>query len=91
VITFLLLAFVPIGISAARYYWMGEGRGNWQTADRSSAGSIFGVHTWIVVKEQGANFLKTYFPSANVNDSSHVFAYSAINCSSISWSSVAMI
>ena len=77
-ITFLLLVFVPIGISAGRYYWMGEGRGNWQTADRSSAGllppaashpdavirvfaartvrwrSIFAVHTWIVVKEQGA-------------------------------------
>jgi hypothetical protein len=40
VITFLLLVFVPIGISAARYYWMGEGRGNWQTADRSSAGLL---------------------------------------------------
>jgi hypothetical protein len=60
VITFLLLAFVPIGISAARYYWMGEGRGNWQTADRSSAGSIFGVHTWIVVKEQGAASYSRY-------------------------------
>jgi hypothetical protein len=84
VITFLLLVFVPIGISAARYYWMGEGRGNWQTADRSSAGllppaashpdavirvfaartvrwrSIFAVHTWIVVKEQGAASYSRY-------------------------------
>jgi hypothetical protein len=34
VIIFLLLIFVPIGVSAARYFWMGDGRGNWQTADR---------------------------------------------------------
>jgi hypothetical protein len=75
---FLLLIVVPIGISAGRYYWVGDHRGNWQTADRASAGllpaasshpealirvyaartvrwrSIFAVHTWIVVKEQGA-------------------------------------
>ncbi|KYH00142.1 DUF3750 domain-containing protein [Bradyrhizobium sp. DOA1] len=37
---FLLLVFVPIGISAARYFWAGDGRGNWQTADRSSAGLL---------------------------------------------------
>jgi hypothetical protein len=78
VVIFLLLILVPIGASAARYYWSGDRRGNWQTADRSSAGllppapnhpaavirvyaartvrwrSIFAVHTWIVVKEQGA-------------------------------------
>jgi Protein of unknown function (DUF3750) len=78
VIIFLLLIVGPIGISAGRYYWLGDHRGNWQTADRSSAGllpaasghpealirvyaartvrwrSIFAVHTWIVVKEQGA-------------------------------------
>jgi hypothetical protein len=78
VIIFLLLIVVPIGISAGRYYWREDHRGNWQTADRSSAGllpaasshpealirvyaartvrwrSIFAVHTWIVVKEQGA-------------------------------------
>jgi hypothetical protein len=78
VIIFLLLIVVPIGISAGRYYWLEDHRGNWQTADRSSAGllpaasshpealirvyaartvrwrSIFAVHTWIVVKEQGA-------------------------------------
>jgi Protein of unknown function (DUF3750) len=75
---FLLLIFVPIGLSAAHYYWSGDRRVNWQSADRSSAGllappsghpdalirvyaartvrwrSIFAVHTWIVVKEQGA-------------------------------------
>jgi Protein of unknown function (DUF3750) len=40
VIIFLLLIFVPIGTSAARYYWSADGRGNWQTADRSSAGLL---------------------------------------------------
>jgi len=40
VIIFLLLIFVPIGASAARYFWIGDGRGNWQTADRSSAGLL---------------------------------------------------
>jgi len=40
VIIFLLLVFVPIGASAARYFWSGDGRGNWQTADRSSAGLL---------------------------------------------------
>jgi hypothetical protein len=78
VVIFLLLIVVPIGASAARYYWSDDRRGNWQTADRSSAGllppasshaaalirvyaartvrwkSIFAVHSWIVVKEQGA-------------------------------------
>jgi len=78
VVIFLLLIFVPIGASAARYYWSGDRRGDWQTADRTSAGllpaasghpaalirvyaartvrwrSIFAIHTWIVVKEQGA-------------------------------------
>jgi len=38
VIIFLLLIVVPIGISAGRYYWVGDHRGNRQTADRSSAG-----------------------------------------------------
>jgi hypothetical protein len=81
---FLLLIFVPIGLSAARYYWADDRRGNWQSADRSSAGllpspsghpgalirvyaartvrwrSIFAVHTWIVVKEQGAASYSRY-------------------------------
>src|SRR3984893_12939952 len=39
-IIFLLLIVVPIGISASRYYWLGDRRGNWQTADRSSAGLL---------------------------------------------------
>jgi Protein of unknown function (DUF3750) len=37
---FLLLILAPIGISAARYYWSGDRRNNWQTADRSSAGLL---------------------------------------------------
>jgi Protein of unknown function (DUF3750) len=39
VLAFLLLVFVPIGISAASYL-SGESRGNWQAADRSSAGLL---------------------------------------------------
>jgi hypothetical protein len=40
VVNFLLLVFAPIAASAARYFWLGDGRGNWQTADRSSAGLL---------------------------------------------------
>lgn len=36
----LLLFLVPICASAARYLLVGDGRGNWQTADRSSAGLL---------------------------------------------------
>jgi hypothetical protein len=36
----LLLILTPIAASAARYLWLGDGRGNWQTADRSSAGLL---------------------------------------------------
>ena len=39
-IIFLLLVFVPIGVSAARFYWFADRGGNWQTADRSSAGLL---------------------------------------------------
>jgi hypothetical protein len=39
VIAFLLLIFVPIGMSAASYL-SSEDRGSWQTADRSSAGLL---------------------------------------------------
>jgi hypothetical protein len=39
-IVFLMLVFVPIAASATRYLWLGDGRGNWQTADRSSAGLL---------------------------------------------------
>jgi hypothetical protein len=84
VFLFLLLVFLPIGFSAARYYWRGDGRGNWQTADRSSAGvlpspasypeavirvfaartvrwrGILAVHSWIVIKEEGAATYSRY-------------------------------
>lgn len=40
VFIFLFLVFAPIAASAARYVWLGDGRGNWQTADRSSAGLL---------------------------------------------------
>src|SRR6201992_3645116 len=36
-IVFLLLIFVPIAASAARYLYVGDGRGDWQTGARSSA------------------------------------------------------
>ena len=36
----LMLVVVPIAASAARYLWLGDGRGNWQTADRSSVGLL---------------------------------------------------
>ena len=39
-IVFLLLLFVPLAASAVRYLCLGDGRGNWQTADRSSAGLL---------------------------------------------------
>jgi Protein of unknown function (DUF3750) len=39
-IVFLLLVFVPLAASAGRYLWLGDGRGDWQTADRSSAGLL---------------------------------------------------
>ena len=39
-IVFLLLVFAPPAASAGRYFWLGDGRGNWQTADRSSAGLL---------------------------------------------------
>jgi hypothetical protein len=39
-LTFLLLVFAPLAASAGRYFWLGDGRGDWQTADRSSAGLL---------------------------------------------------
>jgi hypothetical protein len=39
VVIFLLLVFAPIA-SAARNFWLGDGRGNWQTEGRSSAGLL---------------------------------------------------
>jgi hypothetical protein len=40
VLVFLLLIFGPIAVSAAGYFAVGDRRGNWQTADRSSAGLL---------------------------------------------------
>ncbi|MDA9432028.1 DUF3750 domain-containing protein [Bradyrhizobium sp. CCBAU 51627] len=39
-LAFLFLVFAPLAASAARYWWLADGRGNWQTADRSSAGLL---------------------------------------------------
>jgi hypothetical protein len=39
VLIFLLLIFAPVSVSAANYL-LGDARGNWQTADRSSAGLL---------------------------------------------------
>ena len=83
VFLFLFLIITPLMFSTANYL-VGDRRGNWQTADRSSAGllpkagenpdalirvyaartvrwrGIFAVHTWIVVKEQGASSYTRY-------------------------------
>ena len=39
-LAFLLLLFTPIAASATRYFWIRDAHGNWQTADRSSAGLL---------------------------------------------------
>ena len=39
-LTLMLLLFVPIATSAARYLLRDGGHGNWQTADRSTAGIL---------------------------------------------------
>jgi len=39
VLIFLLLIIGPVSVSAANYF-LGDARGNWQTADRSSAGLL---------------------------------------------------
>jgi Protein of unknown function (DUF3750) len=39
-IILLVPIFAPIAASAARYFWVGDGRGNWQAVDRSSAGML---------------------------------------------------
>ena len=58
-IVFLLLVFVPIGISAARY-WSGDQRGNWQTADRSSAGLLpaASAHPEAIIRIYGARTVR---------------------------------
>jgi Protein of unknown function (DUF3750) len=59
-VVFLFLIFAPIAASAARYIWPGGGRGNWQTADRSSAGLLpsVGVHPDAVVRVFAARTLR---------------------------------
>ena len=55
----LLLIFLPIGVSAGRY-WFGESRGNWQTADRSSAGllPLPSLHSEAVIRVYGARTVR---------------------------------
>jgi len=56
---FLLLVFFPVGVSAGRY-WLGESRGNWQTADRSSAGllPLPSQHTEAIIRVYGARTVR---------------------------------
>jgi hypothetical protein len=44
---FLFLIFAPIAASAARYFWLGDGRGNWQTADATLAGYVGVTVGWV--------------------------------------------
>ena len=39
-LVFLFFIFAPLAASTARYFWLGDGRDNWQTADHSSAGLL---------------------------------------------------
>ncbi len=58
-ITFLLLMFVPIGASAANY-WFAGGGSNWQTADRSSAGLLPAAssHSEALIRVYGARTVR---------------------------------
>ena len=57
---FLFLVFAPLAASAARYFWLGDGRGNWQTADRSSAGLLPSAsdHADAVIRVFGARTVR---------------------------------
>jgi len=59
VVIFLLLMFVPIGASAAKY-WIGGRGANWQTADRSSAGLLptAASHPDAVIRVYGARTVR---------------------------------
>jgi len=47
VLVFLLLIIAPLTFSIANYF-LGDRRGNWQTADRSSAGAFAqGIRTCV--------------------------------------------
>jgi hypothetical protein len=56
---FLLLVFFPVGVSAGRY-WFAESRGNWQTADSSSAGllPLPSHHPEAVIRVYGARTVR---------------------------------
>src|SRR3954468_9880455 len=57
---FLFLVFAPIGVSAVSYLWASDGRGNWQTADRSSAGLLPspGAHQEALIRVYGARTVR---------------------------------
>ena len=59
-LVFLLLLFAPIAASAARYFWIGDAHGNWQTADRSSAGllAVANAHPQAVVRVYAARTVR---------------------------------
>lgn len=56
----LFLVVAPLTASAARYFWLGDGRQNWQTADRSSAGLLTAAadHREAVVRVFGARTVR---------------------------------
>ena len=56
---FLILVLFPIGVSAGRY-WFAESRGNWQTADRSSAGllPLPSQHAEAIIRVYGARTVR---------------------------------
>ncbi|MEY9121573.1 hypothetical protein ABIA03_006515 [Bradyrhizobium yuanmingense] len=57
---FLFLVFAPLAASAAKYFWLGDGRQNWQTADRSSAGLLTAAadHREAVIRVFGARTVR---------------------------------
>src|SRR3954462_13016607 len=57
---FLFLVFAPLALSAVRYVWLGDGRQNWQTADRSSAGLLPAAagHPEAVIRVFGAKTVR---------------------------------
>ena len=58
-IIFLVLILFPVGVSAGRY-WLGESRGSWQTADRSSAGllPLASEHPGAIIRVYGARTMR---------------------------------
>ncbi|WP_433994203.1 DUF3750 domain-containing protein [Bradyrhizobium japonicum] len=56
----LFLVLAPLAASAVRYLWLGDGRENWQTADRSSAGLLpaAAAHSEAVIRVFGARTVR---------------------------------